>query len=173
MEYTDKILKVAETIVAGMKSLQRPANTTRETRTKANDPDVSTTAGATNPYPHAKPATSTAVPEPWRVGTPIPPPSNTPALRNLNEKTLRSTPNIQSSYTPPSVPSTPAPQRVGAPIPPPSMKAPLSTPAQQRVATAQQGVATALEAKATALKKGGRRTVNKRLNKKHRSTYRR
>ncbi len=167
MEYTDKILKVAETIVAGMKSLQRPANTTRETRAKANVPVVSTTAGATNPYPPAKSATSTAVPEPWRVGTPIPPPSRKAPLPESNENALRSTPNIKSSYTPPSVPSTPAPQRVGAPIPPPSMKAPLPTPAEQRVTTA-------LEAKATAPKaKGGRRTVNKRLNKKRRSTYRR
>ena len=164
MEYTDKILKVAETIVAGMKSLQRPANLPHGTRTKENVPVVSTTAGATNPYPPAKPAASTAVPAPQRVGAPIPPPSNTPALLKSNENTLRSTQNNKSSYTPPSVPAAPATrkQRIQAAV-------------EATRAPAQQRVATALEAKATAptVKKGGRRTVNKRLNKKRRSTYRR
>ena len=169
MEYTDKILKVAETIVAGMKSLQRPANTTRETRTKANDPVVSTTAGATNPYLLAKPAAAPApapvvAPAPLRMDAPIPPPSSKAPLPESNKNALRSTPNKQSTYTPPSLP-TPAlanPSKLINPIPL------TSAPAQQRVATA-------LEAKATAptVKKGGRRTVNKRLNKKRRSTYRR
>ena len=161
MEYREKILKVAQTIVAGMESLQRPANLPYGTRRQENVPVVSTTAGATNPYPPAKPAASTAVPEPWRVGTPIPPPSNTPALRESNENTLRSTPNIKSSYTPPSVPAAPATRK-------------------QRIQAAVEATRAAKARRATvapaAKAKGGRRTtVNKHLNKRssRRSTYRR
>ena len=150
MEYTDKILKVAETIVAGMKSLQRPANFSNITRT-------------TPPAP--APASAPVVaPAPLRLDAPIPPPSRKAPLPESNKNALRSTPNKQSTYTPPSFP-TPAlakPSQLINAIPL------TSAPAQQRVATA-------LEAKPTAptVKKGGRRTVNKRLNKKRRSTYRR
>jgi hypothetical protein len=109
-----------------------------------------------------------------RLDAPIPPPSRKAPLPKSNENALRSTPNKESTYTPPSF-TTPAlakPSRPSASLASTLINAKGTPPLTS--APAQQRVDTALKAKATAptVKKGGRRTVNKRLNKKRRSTYR-
>ena len=134
MEYTDKILKVAQTIVAGMECLKRPANSVDIERAKEN-----------KPLPVAAPA-------------PVPiPPFNPVPLQKENENSLRSTLNKESTYTPPTykppTPLTPALQpgatRMATAI---SRRTAEQTPPQQTVKTNKGQRST----------KGGRRTNKKR-----------
>jgi DnaJ domain len=71
MEYTDKILKVAETIVAGMKSLQKPANLPRAQdnamaakRVRADSRGITPNIGVNKDFPFGPPLPTPATGRP-------------------------------------------------------------------------------------------------------------